>query len=82
MLSLRGIIAARSQPARECARAYPGQADAETDAGCGRAACGLGVVPTEVVNAADGWPVLDAAVWSARVVVLEPVWQGSVAVVT
>jgi hypothetical protein len=40
----------------------------------------LGVLPTEVVNAADGWPVANPAVWSARVVVLEPVWQGLVAV--
>ena len=40
----------------------------------------LVVVPTEVVNAADGWPVADPAVWSARVVVLEPVWQGFLAV--
>ena len=41
----------------------------------------LGVVPMEVVNAVDGWLVVDPAVWSARVVVLEPVWQGACAVV-
>ncbi len=41
----------------------------------------LDVLPTEVVNAADGWLVADPAVWPARVVVLEPVWQGACAVV-
>src|ERR1017187_7014298 len=40
----------------------------------------LAVLPTQVVNAADGGPVADRAVWSALVVVLEPVWQGLVAV--
>jgi peroxiredoxin len=41
----------------------------------------LAVLLTQVVNAADGWPVTDPGVRSALVVVLEPVWQGSVAVV-
>ena len=35
----------------------------------------LGVLPQDVVNAADWCPVADPAVASARVVVLEPVWQ-------
>src|SRR5713226_6074469 len=35
----------------------------------------LAVLPTDVVNAADGWPVAERAVGSAGVVVLEPVWQ-------
>jgi len=40
----------------------------------------LVVLPTDVVNAADGWPVSDCAVWSCPVVVVEPVWQRFVAV--
>ena len=39
----------------------------------------LGVLPTDVVNAADRGPVSERAVWSASVVVVEPVWQGLVA---
>jgi hypothetical protein len=35
----------------------------------------LAVVPQDVVNAGDWWPVADPAVASAGVVVLEPVWQ-------
>ena len=41
----------------------------------------LVVLPTDVVNAADEWPVFDRAVRSCPVVVVEPVWQGGVAVV-
>src|SRR5436190_7396419 len=41
---------------------------------------GLAVLPTDVVNAAGRWPVADGAVWSPVVVVVEPVWQGGVAV--
>jgi competence protein ComEC len=41
----------------------------------------LAVLPTDVVNAAERGSVSDRAVWSARVVVVEPVWQGSCAVV-
>ena len=40
----------------------------------------LAVLPTDVVNAADRWPVAERAVWSLPVVVVEPVWQGAVAV--
>src|SRR6266511_248006 len=39
----------------------------------------LGVLPTDVVNAADRGPVSDRAVWSLPVVVVEPVWQRQVA---
>jgi hypothetical protein len=39
----------------------------------------LAVLPTDVVNAADGRPVADCAVRSSRVVVVEPVWQRLVA---
>jgi hypothetical protein len=39
----------------------------------------LGVLPTEVVNAADRWPVSERAVRPSRVVVVEPVWQRLVA---
>jgi lactoylglutathione lyase len=35
----------------------------------------LAVLPLDVVNAADGRPVLEGAVGPAVVVVLEPVWQ-------
>ncbi len=35
------------------------------------------VLPTDVVNAADRWPVSERAVRPAGVVVLEPVWQRS-----
>src|SRR5207249_52943 len=40
----------------------------------------LGVLPTDVVNTADRWPVADRAVRSPVVVGVEPVWQGGVAV--
>jgi SAM-dependent methyltransferase len=36
---------------------------------------GLDVLLLDVVNAADGWPVVEGAVGPAVVVVLEPVWQ-------
>ena len=39
----------------------------------------LVVLPTDVVNAADRGLVSDRAVWSPVVVVVEPVWQGLVA---
>jgi hypothetical protein len=39
----------------------------------------LVVLPTEVVNAADRWPVSERAVRPSRVVVVEPVWQRHVA---
>src|SRR2546425_4473812 len=36
---------------------------------------GLGVLPTDVVNAADRRYAAERAVWSALVVVAQPVWQ-------
>ena len=39
----------------------------------------LAVVPLEVANAADGWPVAEGAVGALLVVVVEPVWQGELA---
>src|SRR6266571_851054 len=39
----------------------------------------LVVLPTDVVNAADRWPVSERAVRPSRVVVVEPVWQRLVA---
>jgi len=33
----------------------------------------LAVLPRDVVDAADGWPAAERAVWSALVVVAEPV---------
>ena len=41
---------------------------------------GLAVLPTDVVNAADRGLVSERAVWPSPVVVVEPVWQGVVAV--
>jgi Helix-turn-helix domain len=41
---------------------------------------GLGVLPTDVVNAADWGSVSERAVWPCPVVVVEPVWQRLVAV--
>jgi len=41
----------------------------------------LDVLPTDVVNAADRGLASDGAVWSSRVVVVEPVWQRGGAVV-
>lgn len=37
----------------------------------------LDVLPEDLVNPGEGWPVADGAVVASRVVVLQPVWQGS-----
>ncbi len=58
-----------------------GHGDTQTLATGERAAERLAVLPADVVNAAEWWLAAERAVWSALVVVLEPVWQGSVAVV-
>jgi hypothetical protein len=36
---------------------------------------GLAVVPGDVANAGDGWPVGEGAVGASLVVVVDPVWQ-------
>src|SRR5262249_6817047 len=41
---------------------------------------GLGVLPREGVGTAGRWAAAEGAVWSALVVVVEPVWQGGGAV--
>ena len=46
-----------------------------------RGAAGLDVLPRDVVDAADWWPAAERAVWSAFVVVAEPVCQCLCAVV-
>jgi hypothetical protein len=68
-------------PARDGERlvAWPTQSGLDDFRGHGRIRH-LGVLPTDVVNAADRGPVSDRAVWSVVVVVLEPVWQGGGAV--
>jgi hypothetical protein len=39
----------------------------------------LAVVPLQVANAVDGWPVAEGAVGASLVVVVEPVWQRELA---
>ena len=66
---LRGAAAAAASGARTRARIATGGTSRRSPSGVRRRVDGLAVLPTDVVNAADGWPVAEAAVGPPAVVV-------------